>query len=395
MMRSSKTFYQAGMTLVEIMIALVIGLVVTLAVMSVMSVSEGRKRTTTSANDMSQSGAFALYQIDKLIRSAGSGFGQLPQYKPAVFPLGCKLNASKGGAQIWPGTTTLQSPFDTVSKNYRLAPIIITKGAATASDVLITMAGSSGYGEIPIRLNATPAAPSISMATTFSFNANDFVLLYEPTSPASCLLEQVATSFVANSTPLTLGGTFYTTNGVDRNLGNFSVAAVAVNLGQKPAFNLLAVGSNYTLYNFDLINSDPTATPNIVADGVYDLRAVYGIDAANGTLPGPITWVSPGTSPYTSAELMDGSAAAAARLQTIKAIRIGLIMRSPLLEKEIPKAGGGTQPVSPATFTLFSDLETATPGITYTKNVAAADRNYRYRVFETLIPVRNLMLSRP
>ena len=45
-----------GMSLIELMIALLIASLVTLAIFAVMSSFEGRKRTTTSVNDANQAG---------------------------------------------------------------------------------------------------------------------------------------------------------------------------------------------------------------------------------------------------------------------------------------------------------------------------------------------------
>jgi type IV pilus assembly protein PilW len=42
---------QTGMTLIELMVAMVIGLGITLAISSVLIASENHKRTTTSTND--------------------------------------------------------------------------------------------------------------------------------------------------------------------------------------------------------------------------------------------------------------------------------------------------------------------------------------------------------
>jgi type IV pilus assembly protein PilW len=403
---------QSGIGLIEILIALVIGLCVTLAVTSVMSVSEGFKRTSTSVNDINRTGSFAMYQIDKNIRSAGSGFSQLPQFISPSFTFGCKLNASKNSTQIWPTTTELQAPFQTVVStlgSYRLAPVIIGAGLAnggTGSDVIITMSGSAGFGETPSK-TMRPAASSIPLANTIGYRANDFLLIIEPRVPAvpaqgataaipevisSCLVEQVSSSYVANATPLSLAGTYYTATGADRALINYSegkIPAIVVAMGAKPSFNLLGVGANNTLFSYDLLTGDPAAAPNIVADDVLELRAVYGVEE-NAATPGVLTWKKPSVSPYTTAALLDGSPAAGERIRSIKAIRIGLIMKSPLKEK---LNSTGTA-VSDTSLSLFSDLEASTTGITYTRTLSVDEQNFRYRVFETLIPIRNLLLSK-
>ena len=67
---------QQGVTLIELMVTLLIGSILSLAVFGVLSISESRKRTTMSVNDTTQAGNYALYAIDKWVRSAGSGIAQ-------------------------------------------------------------------------------------------------------------------------------------------------------------------------------------------------------------------------------------------------------------------------------------------------------------------------------
>ncbi len=57
-----------GHTLIELMVAIVIGMILVIAAFSVMATFEGGKRTTTAMNDALQSGNFGLYEIDKLVR---------------------------------------------------------------------------------------------------------------------------------------------------------------------------------------------------------------------------------------------------------------------------------------------------------------------------------------
>ena len=64
---------ECGHTLLELMIAILIGMLLVLGAFSVMAAFEGNKRTTTAVNDAMQAGNYGLFTIDKLIRSSGSG----------------------------------------------------------------------------------------------------------------------------------------------------------------------------------------------------------------------------------------------------------------------------------------------------------------------------------
>ena len=79
-----------GFTLVEIMVGVLIGLIGTVVIFQVFAVSEGQKRTTTGAGDAQQNGVFALFQVERDLRTAGFGLAHLPVLAPpaAIQPLG-------------------------------------------------------------------------------------------------------------------------------------------------------------------------------------------------------------------------------------------------------------------------------------------------------------------
>ena len=64
---------QSGLTLIEALVGLVIGLVGVLIITQVFAAFEGQKRTTTSGTDSVESGNIALYLLEREIRMAGYG----------------------------------------------------------------------------------------------------------------------------------------------------------------------------------------------------------------------------------------------------------------------------------------------------------------------------------
>lgn len=64
---------QNGLSLIELMVALVIGLVTTLVIMQVFSVFEDQKRATTGSADAQTSDNIALYLIARDLQMAGYG----------------------------------------------------------------------------------------------------------------------------------------------------------------------------------------------------------------------------------------------------------------------------------------------------------------------------------
>jgi type IV pilus assembly protein PilW len=401
----------AGFSLVELLVAMAIGLIVTLAIGGVLIISEGTKRTTGAVNDIDQTGAYVAYMLDRTIRSAGTGYSQ--NWSSTY---GCLLDAKKSGTQVLPLSQAIPtgSAFANVTTTvmpFRLAPVIIGKNLAnstspseTRGDVLMVMGGTAGAGEIAQAVSPG-SVTSTSLLTTnaLGIGTNDMVLLADPKVTAGCMIQEVGTrTRTASGQSVPLAGTYYTSSGTNVSLANFvSDTTVIAQLGNEPdnlpQFQLYGVGSNQTLFSMDLLNPPASGTlPDIpVADGVVEMRALYGIDTTSPPDGVVDQWVDPGTTGYTAASLLDGSAAAQVRLRGIVAVRVGFILRTWLQEKAPvmgpvdPNTGLGTASLA---LTLFSSLGSS---LTYTRTYAAQtlDLNYRYRTVEFTVPLRNVLLA--
>ena len=389
----------SGFSLIELLVSMVIALVVTLAITSVMVRSEGSKRSTTSVNDLSQTGAYISFAMDRSIRSAGSGYSQnwLDSY-------GCVIDASKSNATILPLPTALPTPFALVPLKVRLAPVIIGKGLADSGgqvrgDVLTVMAGMSGGSDQPQAVSPPPFVPgTIRVTNTLGYQNNDLVLLADQglttNTAKGCILQQVAAATGVVGDQLNFAGAEYSRdNGSVVGLGELvgSASPIAIQLGSVPAVAgapsnppqmlLYGVGDNNTLYSFDLLRvAGFTAPPAPIADGVVEMRALYGVDTTappNGSVD---VWIDPASAGYTQAELTDGSPAAQTKLRSISAVRIGLILRTSLQERDQIPAG--------TTLTLFGGLPAPAPP-PYTRTLAGDERFFRYRTIEFTVPLRN------
>jgi type IV pilus assembly protein PilW len=92
---------QKGMTLVELMVAMTIGLGITLAISSVLIASENHKRVTTSTNDAQQTGSYGYYALDRALRGAGSAIAG-SAFPSDVGVMGCHLNVTNSSGTILP-----------------------------------------------------------------------------------------------------------------------------------------------------------------------------------------------------------------------------------------------------------------------------------------------------
>ncbi len=380
--------HQRGHTLIELMIAIIIGLIMVLASFQVLATFEGHKRTTTAMNDALQSGNFGLYTLDKLARSSGTGLVQ-----SASFAYGCQLNYTPtGGTAVASGVVSLPTPFSGVVGStglpLRLAPAIIFPGAtaypsaANASDAFLLMSGGAGYSEVPIPITAPPTNSQLIVDSTIGFRANDWALI-GGSGVSACTVTHVTA--VPNNVVLNLNGASSMTayaNGYVAGLGSAAAAS----------FMMFALGDANSLYSVDLLNSDLSAA-QLVSDDIVMLRAVYGVDpGATGT----VTWTKPvdgvviagNTYNYSPAKLLAGGVTATTALRSIKAIRASFIVRAPLSERTdaTDTAIGTGHSVNAGSYTLFNTLPTT---VQVTWNVPSGQEGYRYRVLEGTIPLRN------
>jgi type IV pilus assembly protein PilW len=380
-----------GLTLVELMVALLGGMLLTIAVFSVLSTFEGRKRTLNASNDIEQAGQIALYRIDSWIRSAGASLPASAQYA-----YGCPLYAANTrDGQLLPRAAALDAPFANVNPGaagvFRLAPVLILPGQTTpstsgqASDVLVVMNAQPRSGT-STGFSAAPDADTLNLLNTVDFAAGDLVLVADAQtnddgSLRPCMVQQVATGFSGGAaTAMPLGGSYHSASIGQAALTNYTDSGFALPLGgastAAPAFLLLGVGDHDVLYSYDLL--DTSGTPlQAEADGVFELHALYGVDTdGDGKVD---QWTEP-AGDYSVSALAAGNATATQRLRRIKAVRVGLILRSRLAEKQV---------VAPGSLTLFGDLGVS---LAYTRSFSADEQHYRYRAIEATVPVRNNLL---
>ena len=372
---------QRGFSLVELLVAVVIGMVLTVIISGLMVRSEAGRRALTNVNDVSMNGAFLSFTLDRTLRSAGSGYSQ--NWRIAY---GCRVLAARSGTQVLPRTAAFPAPFASVPQTVRLAPVIIHAGIGTgSSDVLAVMTGASALGELasPV-LNSSITNTSLRIPATVGLRSNDLVLVLK--DQTNCMVQQVTSPFLGGATQdLNFGGTYAASAIASINLtsmqvgGDAFLAPVGNLSGNQPSFQLLGLGANAVLSSFDMLRLDGGTAATPIADGVLDMRARYGIDTNDDDRVD--TWVSPATAPWTAAALSDGSNTARDNLARILAVRVGLILRNNTPERNA---------VSPSSLVLFGDLDTS---LRVTRTITAAEQLQRLRTLEFTVPLRNVMLK--
>jgi type IV pilus assembly protein PilW len=367
-----------GFSLVELMVGMVVSLIGTLAIMAAFAVYEGHKRTTTSGNDAQQNGSFSVYQMERQIRSAGSGIVQGFNY--SVW--GCGITAVTNSKQQLPATGALPAPFTNWPVAMLAMPVLIqdggsTKGGGINPDVISVISGNSAYQVFKVGVTSTPSVSSVVVGNAFGIQASDYLLGVLP--DGSCALSQAAS--ITSNTNIAL----VTANSPTTGLNN---AVNLFDLGPQPTFNLFGVDMNSnSLVSYDLLQRPINANaPSVVpiADGIVQLKALYGVHTGTGAAGESANqvdeWVQ-ATGAWSLANLTAGTAAAQSAMKNIKAIRIAVIAQSRLPERSSDYNG-------PATLTLFPDL--SAQGLSYDIPVQT---QYRYKIYDTTIPVRNALIN--
>jgi type IV pilus assembly protein PilW len=384
-MKTSHRAQSAGFSLVELMVSMVIGLILTLAITSVMTSGESNKRSTTTLNDANQTATHISFLLDRTLRSAGSGFVQSWSAAAGGGALGCLVNASRDGTAILPRPSAIAAPFASVPLNIRLAPVVIQR--ETDSDVLTVMSGTAGFAEVGRRvLPASVTTNSVRLINTLGWRQDDLVLFSE--DGTGCMLQQVRALVAGADQELPLGGRFFQATGTTVNLSAFgSSNTFAIALGSvsdtparhnPPQFQLFGVDTaTRRLVSYDLLLSAADDAPVPIADGVVEMRALYGIDTNGDGIRD--LWQAP-TGAFSSTSLLNGTPAAQASLRQIVAVRVAVVLQTSLIEKEV---------VAPATLTLFGDMNAA---FHVERTLSADEQHIRHRTIEFTVPLRNMLL---
>lgn len=353
---------QAGFSLVEIMVALAIGLLTTLVIMQVFSVFEGQKRSTTGSADAQTSGSVALYSIGRDLQMAG--YGLLPLTDN---PLECSpVPTIDTGAYADPVNPT------GVRQDLNLSPIILTDGgaAAGASDRISIVYGSTTMGGIPTLISAM-VGTTATVDNNLGCQVGDIVLAINGATCTATVVtgpSDIAIIPVPSATP-------DTTHIVLLDAVNIAAGADLACLGR---WNRIA----YAVNNGNL---EANGTPTIA--GIVNLQAQYGISGAVNSNQ-IIQWVDASAAPWNSAPL------AIADRNRIKAIRVAVVARNGQYEKDVVSTACSSTTTAAPTGVCAWEGTAASPAPTINLSNDAHWDHYRYRVFETIIPLRNMVWAR-
>lgn len=382
-----------GFSMVELMVAMTIGLIGVIIIFQVFETSEGVRRTTVSGGDAQQNGAIALYSLEHDLRNGGMGINDTGW-------AGCNVVGSDS-ARSTPA-------FPTAGNTMVLAPVQIVFGAnGQTPDRVSIFYGSQNQiaNSTTLAANMTSPTSPLVVQTRFGFRPGDLLLLLEPGTTKNCVFMEVTNLPASPSNQVDHDSATYTLTGGASVSSRFNPAGGmgvtyagvntanvtrVFNLGNLhddlnfptalnvtvPVYNTYAIANNTLTVQNEFVISGGVPAVSAVADNIVHLRADYGLDDGFGGATANDGIVDHYVSDVTAIPTWP---------RVVVSMRIAIVARSALAEK--PTGGLGAA----------CDATTAAPS--WSGNTSAArsfdlslDPNwqcYRYRVFETTVPLRN------
>jgi type IV pilus assembly protein PilW len=370
-MKTSSTSLKArqlGVGLVETMVGLTLGLIMTLIITQVWGTFEAQKQRTVSGASTQVNGVIAMTQLEQDLRNAGAGLAD-----SAAF------NCATTYSYYASGTSTV-SPIPAYSG--KLAPVQITDGGTGPDTILIKRSGDL-LGALPATISQTmpQSSSELNLNSVAGFADGDVVLAIDGTTGNCTVMLVTQVQGAALKLQHNPGGTttynpataYQNTNAWPA----YASGAKLVKMGQMISHSYAVSANQLTLTD----RSNPLATATSVLTGdIVDLQAQYGIADAG----------SQDVNAWVSATAASGwNTLDATKIKRIKAVRLVIAVRSP------PREGNNvTAACTDAAGTVvnsngpcvWSDSE---PVLNLSANPEW--KRYRYRIYQTVVPLRNVI----
>jgi type IV pilus assembly protein PilW len=379
------TFRTRGFSIVELLVSLAIGLLALVFATRLITGSEQSKASALGSSDSMQNGMLAMFSISGDAQQAGFGLND-----PIL--IGCNTRFSdKAGYEL----ASAARGSDTVRP---LAPAIIESNGS-APDVISLYSGSSPTGTGTLRVVTDyfgGGQLNVDRLPSYGFRQGDVIVVAPENRVGDCALAQLSAQPGTTNTVMVGTGTG---TGLRYNSGelgvNFRGGRTRIfNLGPAPTLSLhtWSVRDGFLrLRSTDMAGS--AAAPATVADNIVSIKAQYGFDTRTGVAFEERRGlrVAAWSTTMINAD-GDGVVGSPGDYEHLAALRIAVVARSKTRERPRSGAACTTTAARPIVF-ASREPEGVTP-VPLTVDVAVAGdptdwRCYSYRVFETIVPLRN------
>lgn len=356
----------SGFSLVELMVAIVVAIVATLAVLQVYSTTEERRRTTGGVAGAQTSGTLANYLIDRELRLAGYGFGDAAQ-------MGCAVTA-------YDSVRGSASDF-----NFPLVPVFITVGTGASGDTVAVLYGTSDLKTATLQFTASSATTKKTRNRT-GVLMGDVIVATASGTPDLCAMQEITGNL--NSDALTVDHTTsaYTTEaGVAKTprynksggIGVTFTQGNLLDLGVAPRRSMFRVENDRLVVRDDLrfTDNDGDGINDAVAlaENIVSLKAQYWRDVNGDGTVDSTEWITD-TTAWTPVEW-----------RQVVGVRIGILARSGQYDKTLESANPSWAGGDFVMVNLDGSAGTTDP------DSPNNWRRYRYRVYESVVPLRNVI----
>jgi type IV pilus assembly protein PilW len=297
-------------------------------------------------------------------------------------------------------------------------PVRIRDGG-TASDTLEVQYGESLSG-VPVTQivadQTTAYADRFTVLSVAGFQVGDLIVANVANGAPSGICTLAEVSDVGTATDpdparrQTIGhqpgGFRYNVLAAPGGTGWNAVAGVAYNPASTPRTPLLANLGSFRSRRFTTAATTATAAltiaelpgfaSNVLVDDIVFLKAQYGVAIANcnptAVDPPPQICSQVATWETGTSFTVDNT-----NSTRVIAIRVGVVARSPLYEKDVPPGVSATLSLLPSTTGAVSTVadpaagQCATDATTLEVKCTVPDTHYRYRAFSTVVPLKSVI----
>jgi len=386
--------------LIELLVGMALGLLTTVIIAQVIINADANRQTTTSGSDAQVNGALAMFSLTRDLQSAG--FGMMSHDAAPGCPIRAKrgTNAEISGLYLTPVYRTGDSSGNLT--NLRLL-------SAGGSQVVPPMVLSADHGQlgssfgiklalaVPLDQNLTYARKADvliaipvtwTQATPGTFGATDqWCTVFEAAADSANPLSTTTLPHVTRSPgwnpTADATSTLMPKNG-------YATGDYIVNLGRLVIRDYWLQNEN--LMTHELQDDGSWGEDQIVASGIVAMQVLYGKDTLTSSAATPsVVDTYDTTTPTTVTDW-----------RRVLSVRIALVARSSNREKDVVTSQDVYWDVGNAnTVTVGSTSASACPNATArsciklalprASNTDTEWQHYRYKVFDTVVPLRNML----
>ncbi|SFM31741.1 PilW family protein [Variovorax sp. OV329] len=371
-----RAFPARGFTLVELMIALALGLLTTLVITQVVVLTDSKKRTLTMGTDAQVNGSLSLYTIQREIQMSGYGAINDPG------AMGCPIK----GEYKEPGV-----PEETpgVAFNPVLAPVVITDGANGMPDTLTIMQGRKSSFSAPMLVMSPHLKTNdfFIVKSSFGAAAGDLMIVVPADNAWSstnwCTVFSVTddgaaapgtdTTLGPKRVPHTSGTSAW--NHSELFPDRYEKNSYLLNLGTM-AHNTYSVDGAFNLIAMSRTAGAAASASTALYPQIVNLQAMYGKDT---TLDGQVDTYDT-TTPANALEW-----------QQVLSIRLAVVARSGQYEKDEVTQSAPLWDVGAGSAIAGTENCGTSKCLRIKIDHVPEWKHYRYKVYDTIVPLRNVL----